>query len=398
MPASTRAIPSHCRARARLPVLRRPRAGRSGTPRRSGRRSPSRRSRGRDRARRGRRGPDPGCCGGGELDDPGKGSRGQEHPGETPVSPIACETTSTVRTATRREARPPRKSPMPQKRAPHSASTPPWAGAPRRPPAQNLSRRRRGASRPARRAGSRGRERPPPRFARRVGRGGTRRRGGARRGRRDRGRGSALLDHPQAEVDVSEETALLRLPERRAAAELADAADVVEERGREQEVVAEAWMELSGLAAERRDADRVLEQASRVPVVPVGASGRKRTQSAKLRVADERVDDRGEPGVRDLRREELEEAVELVGVAPQRRRERRRVGILHGLDGAHLELELVRRTARRDRARAPRRPRRTAGRGGRRRSRPVPRRARSRPRARVPGRERRRACGGAPCA
>ena len=104
----------------------------------------------------------------------------------------------------------------------------------------------------------------------------------------------ALLDHPQSEVDVSEQATLLGLTERGAGSELADAADVVEERRGEQEVVAEARMELRGLATERRDADRVLEQPSRVAVVPVGAGGGERPQSApNLRVADERVDHGG---------------------------------------------------------------------------------------------------------
>ena len=83
----------------------------------------------------------------------------------------------------------------------------------------------------------------------------------------------ALLDHPKAEVDMSEQATLLRLAKRGAYAELPDTADVVEERRGEQEVVAEPRMELRGLATERRDADRVLEQPSRVAVVPVCARG-----------------------------------------------------------------------------------------------------------------------------
>ena len=50
-------------------------------------------------------------------------------------------------------------------------------------------------------------------------------------------------------------------------------------------------------------------------------------------------DDGGEPGMRDLARQEVEEAVELVGVAPQRRRQLRRVGVRCSLDGAYLHLE-----------------------------------------------------------
>jgi hypothetical protein len=84
----------------------------------------------------------------------------------------------------------------------------------------------------------------------------------------------ALLEHPQAEVHVAEESALLGRPERRASPELATAPDVVQERGCEQEIVAKTRMQLRGLAAERRDSDRVLEQTTRVAVVPVRAGGR----------------------------------------------------------------------------------------------------------------------------
>ncbi len=115
----------------------------------------------------------------------------------------------------------------------------------------------------------------------------------------------------------------------------------MQERRGEQEVVSEARVELRGLATERRDADRVLEQPSRVAVVPVGTGRGERPQSApNLRVADERVDHGGKAFVRDLSREELEEAVELVGIPAQRRRQRRRIRVLGGFDGSHLDLEL----------------------------------------------------------
>ena len=101
-------------------------------------------------------------------------------------------------------------------------------------------------------------------------------------------------------------------------------------------------MELGGLAAERRDADRVLEEAARVPVVTIRSGCGKRAQGrSDLRVPDERVDDRGKPGVSDLCGEELEEAVELVRVAPKRRREIRGIGVVDRLDCAHLDLELA---------------------------------------------------------
>ena len=79
---------------------------------------------------------------------------------------------------------------------------------------------------------------------------------------------------------MAEQASLLGRAERRAGSELARAADVVEERGGEQEVGAEARVELRSLAAERRDADRVLEQPAGVAVVAVGAGRGKRPQSA----------------------------------------------------------------------------------------------------------------------
>ena len=151
----------------------------------------------------------------------------------------------------------------------------------------------------------------------------------------------ALLDHPQPEVDVPEEPAFVALPERRPRTELADPADVVEECRGEHEVLSETRMELCGLATQGCYADRVLEEATRVAVVAVPTGRRERAKRfADVRVPNERVDDGGEPLVGDLGCEELEEAVELVGIAPQGRRERGRVGVLGGLDRPHLHLEL----------------------------------------------------------
>ena len=151
----------------------------------------------------------------------------------------------------------------------------------------------------------------------------------------------ALLDRAQAEMDVAQQAALLGLAEGRPAAELADAADVVQQRGGEEEVGAEAWVELGGLAAECGDANRVLEQPTRVSVVAVGGCGGQRAQrGSHVRVRDEGLHERGEAGMGDLGGEELEESVELVGVAPERRREGRRVGVRDGLDRAHLYLQL----------------------------------------------------------
>src|SRR3954462_13695324 len=72
-----------------------------------------------------------------------------------------------------------------------------------------------------------------------------------------------LLEHPQSEVDVAEQAALLRRREDGRPTELARAADVVDESRGDQQVCAQPRMDLAELAAERRHADRVLEQAAR---------------------------------------------------------------------------------------------------------------------------------------
>ena len=150
----------------------------------------------------------------------------------------------------------------------------------------------------------------------------------------------AFLDQPEAEVDVSEESSLLRLPERRSGSELPDSAHVVQERRGEQEVVAQTRVELRSLAAQRRDSDRVLEESPRVAVVAVSACcGQSAECGPDLRVAHKRVDRRSQSLVGDLRREEVVEAVELVGVAAQGGRQRRGVGVLGGLDCPHLDLK-----------------------------------------------------------
>jgi len=54
-------------------------------------------------------------------------------------------------------------------------------------------------------------------------------------------------------------------------------------------------VELSGLAAERRDADRVLEEPARVAMVAVRPGGRKGAKRrSDLRIANERADGRSE--------------------------------------------------------------------------------------------------------
>ena len=148
-----------------------------------------------------------------------------------------------------------------------------------------------------------------------------------------------FLDEAKPQMDVAEEPALFGRPEGGAAPELPDAADVVQECCREDEVGAEPRVELRRFPNERRHADRVLEQAARVGVVCVGR--RQVPQGAPdRRVADERLHDRRQPRMGELRREELEEPVELVRVPSQPWRQLRRIGV-GCLDRADLELEPI---------------------------------------------------------
>ena len=71
-----------------------------------------------------------------------------------------------------------------------------------------------------------------------------------------------LFDQAQSEMNVTEEATFGSWQEEGSAVELPHAADVVEESGGEQEIGAEARMELRGVPAERRDGHCVLEQSS----------------------------------------------------------------------------------------------------------------------------------------
>jgi hypothetical protein len=70
----------------------------------------------------------------------------------------------------------------------------------------------------------------------------------------------AFLDEAQAEMDVSEELALVGGEEKRAAVELAHPTGVVKKRGRDEEVRAQPWMDLRDVPAHRGDGHRVLEE------------------------------------------------------------------------------------------------------------------------------------------
>jgi uncharacterized protein (DUF1015 family) len=152
----------------------------------------------------------------------------------------------------------------------------------------------------------------------------------------------ALLDRAQPEVDVSEQATLGGRREGRPAAELADTADVVEERRGDEQVGAQPRVELRRLAAECRDADGVLEQAACVAVVTVGSRGRQRAEAAAHgRIGEHRPDEGREAWMRELRGEEVEKTLELVGVAAKRGSQRSRILVLGRLHRAQVKLQPV---------------------------------------------------------
>jgi Protein of unknown function (DUF1015) len=150
----------------------------------------------------------------------------------------------------------------------------------------------------------------------------------------------ALLDQAEAQVDVAEELALVGGEEERPAVELAEAPHVMEECCGHEEVASQALMELGGVAADRRHRDGVLEQAAGVGMVGVGCRGQHPQAGPQLGVARKAPDEGAQLRMRDLRSEELEEAVQLLDIAAGLRHERRGI-CLRRLERPHLELQAV---------------------------------------------------------
>ena len=71
----------------------------------------------------------------------------------------------------------------------------------------------------------------------------------------------------EAELDVAEQPTFLAELDRGGVGELADLAEVVDDRGRDEEVAIEARVEFAELPAELRDGDRVLDETAEVGVV-----------------------------------------------------------------------------------------------------------------------------------
>ena len=152
--------------------------------------------------------------------------------------------------------------------------------------------------------------------------------------------GGASFHEAQTEVNVAEEPTLLGRAKRRPLRELARAAKVVQQRGGEQEVGAQPWMQLRRLAADRGDSDRVLQQAAGVGMVRF--RGRQAAQGGANRlVVEEAMHCRAQARVGDLGGEELEEALQLVRVAANGRGELRGIGAGRGFERSHVDLQPV---------------------------------------------------------
>ena len=156
-----------------------------------------------------------------------------------------------------------------------------------------------------------------------------------------------LDDHLLAERDVADQRAGLAECDLGAQLELAQLADVVEQRRADQHVRVEPRVQDARLEAERADRDGVLEQPAEVGVVARARAGRPAQLGPERVVAEEGVDQGAQVGVVDLAREVLEEAVQLVEVAVGGRQERGRVGRLGAPDRLQLDLELVRKRSTR---------------------------------------------------
>src|SRR6266511_817470 len=149
-----------------------------------------------------------------------------------------------------------------------------------------------------------------------------------------------LLDHAQAEMDMTEQATLVRLPEGGPGRELSGTTDVVQERGGKEKIGSKPRMELRRLTTDGRDSYGVLEQAPGIRVMRLRCRQPPERGADRL-VREEPLHRRVEAGVSDLTGKELEEAVQLVGVAPERRSELGWIGLGRGFQCAHIDLEAV---------------------------------------------------------
>ena len=117
------------------------------------------------------------------------------------------------------------------------------------------------------------------------------------------------------ESEVAEQSALLAERDLGAEVELAGLADVVDDRGSDEQVGVEARVQHARVLRERGHRHRVLEQAAEVGVVAAARAGRAAQPSPERPVRHERGEQAPVVRVVHLAREVLQEAVELVEVA-----------------------------------------------------------------------------------
>jgi uncharacterized protein (DUF1015 family) len=161
---------------------------------------------------------------------------------------------------------------------------------------------------------------------------------GSRRRRELAGTG---LDQPRPEMDVTEQPSFGGLTKSWARNQLGGSPDVVQKRCGEQQVGSETRMQLAELAADRRDPDRVLEQAAGIVVVAIGRSRQRPHPAPDFRVADDSGDRSAQWGIGDLGDQVVQKSLELVGVAAHSRREVGRILVRCRLDRADVELQPV---------------------------------------------------------
>ena len=114
----------------------------------------------------------------------------------------------------------------------------------------------------------------------------------------------------------------------------------MQQRRREQEIGTQPLVQLGRLPADSRHADSVLEQAARVGVMRLG--GRESPEGRADRLVVEEAQHRcAQAGMCHLRREELEEALQLVRVTADRRRKVSGIRFRRRLERAHVDLEPV---------------------------------------------------------
>ena len=121
-------------------------------------------------------------------------------------------------------------------------------------------------------------------------------------------------DDLRPDREMAEKPPLLADLEVRSVGELADLADVVQQRGGHQQIRVQAGVELADVADQGPDRDRVLEQPAEIRVV-TGAAARGSAEFTRHRLGEEdSLHHLAQPLVVNLPRQMLEEALQLVAV------------------------------------------------------------------------------------